>query len=399
MSEGAYGRIGRITISDESTIYTSGGNYQHIAAPEEITYTHEREALADNRQLLISKGQYAAHLGRKSGEVSFTAPLHAATYSELQYALKSAFGQKSTRQAVFSAANTTTLTIDAGANFDPLMQVTIGGVEIIVPIKSISGAVGTYAILPGGSASACATALDTTGACYIQDYTAAVTTLNIQCDKHGESDYVPYTFTGAVPTKCELNLDLSQRLSLNWSFMVGDWTANTAANVASPSAMSGQFLGYAAQCYLQDIGTPAAGTQIDLHSLQANLCWEFIPREATRANTSNLVPGSPISGYKAGVWCPEGVTMTLTKNANAYVTARTNKTPFGFLMVWSTGGPGDTATTNGKIGLWFPRLVLDRDPKEVDIDGLMGVELHFAVELESALTGSAITQGCLMFTS
>jgi hypothetical protein len=216
-------------------------------------------------------------------------------------------------------------------------------------------------------------------------------------DADGESDFVPYEFSGCVPTKCELSLDLNQRVGMNWTFTAGDWTTSTTIGASDPAALSKQFLGYAAECYLQDIGTPAAGTQIDLNSLTVNLCWDWVPREAVRANTTNAVPGSPIVGYKPRLWCPEGVKMTLTKDAAAYLTARTNKTAYGFFMVFSVGAPGDTASTNNKVALWIPRLVLDADPVSVDIDGLTGVELSFKVELESTLTGAAITQGALAF--
>jgi len=184
---------------------------------------------------------------------------------------------------------------------------------------------------------------------------------------------------------------------LNWTFTAGDFLENSAANVSNPSAISTQFLGYAAQCYLQDISAAAAGTQIDLNSLTVNLCWDWVPRNSVRGNTSNQIPGSPIVGYKPNLWCPDGVTMTLTKNAASYYTARTNKTPFGFFMVFSVGGPGSTASTNSKMALWIPRLVLDEDPVETDIDGLTGVQLKFKVELDPNLTGNAITQGCLAF--
>lgn len=397
MSEGALELIRRVTISDESAIYTNAANYTHLAGVEGLTYTHPREPLADNRHLLISKGQHASHLGAKSGEINFSVPVTSATAAECTAALEAAFGLKSAKELTFSSATTTTVTSDDGTDFDPIILTTISGVEVPVPIKSVSTNTATYAILPGGTTTAVATALDTGGACFIQDYTAAANTLHIEVDANGETDYVPYTYSGAVPTKCEINLDLSNRLMLNWTFTAGDFLENSAANVSNPSAISTQFLGYAAQCYLQDISTAAAGTQIDLNSLTVNLCWDWVPRTAVRANTSNQIPGSPIVGYKPNLWCPDGVTMTLTKNAASYYTARTNKTPFGFFMVFSVGGPGSTASTNSKMALWIPRLVLDEDPVETDIDGLTGVQLKFKVELDPNLTGNAITQGCLAF--
>jgi hypothetical protein len=321
--------------------------------------------------------------------------MHTNTHSELTHALKSAFGSLSANTITYASANTTTLTKSAGT-FDPIVLTTIGGVEVPRPIKSISTNTATYAILPGGSASAALNAGQASGSCFIQDYTADATTLHIEVDADGETDYVPFTYSGCVPTKCEIDLDLSNRLMMNWTFSAGDFTENSAANTEDPAALSGQFLGYAAECYLQDIGTPAAVTQIDLNSLNVNLCWDWTTRTAARSGAAT-VPGSPIVGYKPRLWCPDGVTMTLTKDAAAYYTARTNKTAYGFFMVWSVGSPGQASTTNGKIALWIPRLVLDEDPVQVDIDGLTGVQLKFKVELESTLTGEAITQGCIAF--
>ena len=396
MSEGALGLIRRVTIDSESTIYTADANPENIAGVENLTFTHMRESLEDQRHLTLAKGQYASHLGRKSGEISFTTPVHASTYSEMAFPLKSAFGTQSTNTITYASANTTTLTKSAG-NFDPITLVTVGGVEIPIPSKSVSTNTLTYAILPGGSASAAVNASQSSGACFVQDYTASAYTMSMLIDADGESDFVPYEYSGCVTNKCELNLDLNQRLSLNFGFMAGDWTTTTTISASDPSALSKQFLGYAANCYLQDIGTPAAGTQIDLHSLNVNLCWDWVPRAAVRANTSNAIPGSPICGYKPRLWCPDGVKMTLTKNASAYMTARTNKTPYGFFMVFNVGGPGDTASTNNKVALWIPRLVLDADPVEVDIDGLTGVELSFKVELESTLSSEVSTQAALAF--
>lgn len=398
MSEGALGLIRRVTISAESSIYTDGASYDHVAGVEDLSYTATREPLEDNRHLLLAKGQHASHLGRKSGEISFSVPVQANTWSELIHPLTSAFGTLSANTVSFVSATTTTVTADAGEVFDPIILTTISGVEVPRPIKSVSGDTATYAILPGGTTTAVAVAGDTNGACFIQDYTvAAGKTLHIECDADGESDFVPQTFTGCVPTRCELNLDLSNRLMLNWTFTAADFTNNSASNTVDPAAISTQFLGYAADCFLQDTGTPAAGTQIDLNSLQVNLCWDWVPREAVRGNTSNLIPGSPIVGYKPRLWCPEGVTMTLTKNAASYYTARTNKTPYGFFMVFNVGSPGQTASTNNKMALWIPRLVLDEDPVEVDIDGLTGVQLKFKMELDPNLTAEAITQGALAF--
>jgi len=234
MSEGALGLIRRVTTSNESAIYTDAADYKHIAGIEDLSFTHPREVLVDNRHLVLAKGQYASHLGAKSGEISFSVPVHAATYDDMEHALKAAFGTLSANTITHSTANTTTLTKSAGT-FDPIVLTTISGVEVPRPIKSISGDVATYAILPGGSASASLNAGQAGGACFIQDYTADATTLHIEVDADGESDFVPYTFTGCVPTRCEINLDLSNRLMMNWTFTAGDFTANSAANAADPA--------------------------------------------------------------------------------------------------------------------------------------------------------------------
>lgn len=402
MSEGANSQLRRVSVGSEvATLYAAPGAYTHLRGAQGLSHKGQRESLADGRHLTSRMGQYASRLGQKSGDITCSVPLHAATATDLVAILTSAFGVVSANTITWSAGAAATVTKSAG-EFDPIVITPVtGGVYYARPVKSVAANVATLAIqLPAASITGAKNAITGGGGAFYQSAAAEPTYLHIECDPAGESDYVSATYQGCVPEKVGLSLDLSQQLMLDLAFKAADWTPNSAANITNPSALTGQMLGFAAECFLQDIGTPAAGTQIDLHSLEINLAPQWIPRYATRANVSGAVPGSGIVGWKRGIFCPDGLKITVTKQNNSYITARTNKTPYGFFVSWSLGGPGDTATAT-KVALWIPRVVLDADPVEVDIDGISGYELSFKIEEESALVTDGnddiATQACLAF--
>ncbi len=398
MSEGANGFLRRVSIgSESSTLYSAPGSFTHVRGVEGLTHQGPRESLADNRHLTSRKGQYASRLGVKSVDVGFQVPVHSAIQTDLDAAFTAALGTKSANTLTWSADISTGSGITKSAGtFDPLVMGTVGGVTFVRPGKTIATNDLTMAIKFPGATTTAKQAITGGGACYVQDPTAAFTAMQIQCDASGEADYVPATYKGCVPDRLALSLDLAQQLMFDLHFVGGDWTKNSAPDITNPSALSGQLIGQQAECFLQDIGTPLVGTQIDLHSMEINLCWEWIPRTAARANTSGVIPGSPLSGWKQGLFCPDGLKITVTKQNNNYVAARTNKTPYGFFMCWSLGAPGDTATSS-KMALWIPRVVLDADPVEVDIDGISGYELQFKVEEESSLSAGVACQAALAF--
>ena len=194
-----------------------------------------------------------------------------------------------------------------------------------------------------------------------------------------------------------LSLDLTQRLGLSFSFEGGDWEQAVGANLGDPDgALVGQYLGYACEVFVQDIGTPAAGTQLDAQTVGLDLAPQTIGRRATRINTSDLnVPGSALVGWKRGLQFPNQVTLTLTKADSAWIADRDARTPFGMLLVFSKGTPGGTPGLE-KIGVFLPRVVLDSEPTLTDIDGIEGQQLAFRVE-EEALAAPYLYQGCLSF--
>lgn len=398
MAEGANTLKRRVSIgSESSTLYSTPGAYTHVRGLEGLQHSGPRESLADNRHLTSRKPQYASRLGWKSVDVGFQVPVHSAIQTDLDAVFTSAFGTKSANTLTWSADISTGSGITkSGGTFDPLILGTVSSVTYVRPVKTISTNDATMAIKFPGATTTAKQAITGGGALYLHDPTAAMTALQIQCDASGETDYVAATYAGCVPDRVALSLDLAGQLMFDLHFVGGGWTKNSAASISDPSTLTGQLVGHQAECFIQDIGTPTTGTQIDLHAMEINLCWEWIPRTATRANVSGAIPDSGIVGWKQGLFAPEGLKVTVTKQSNNWVAARTNKTAYGFLMVWSLGGPGDTAT-NSKMALWIPRIVLDADPVETDIDGISGYELQFKIEEETSLTSSVACQACLAF--
>src|SRR3990167_661121 len=263
MSEGNLTLLRRVSIgSESSTIYSTPGAYTHVRGLENLSYSFPREALADNRHLTSRRGQNASHLGAKAPEMGFRVPIHNAIFTDLDTVFTSAFGTKSANTFVWSAGAAGTVTKSSGS-FDPIVLVTISAVTHARPVKSVASNVATLAIQGGGANTTAKNAATDSGALYYQDPTAAYTSMALEMDASGESDHIKYTMAGAVPDQVTLSLDLEQRLGLDLHFMGGDFTINTAANITNPSALSGQQLGFQAECFIQDIGTPAAGTQID----------------------------------------------------------------------------------------------------------------------------------------
>lgn len=399
MSEGALSNLRRVAIgSESSTLYSAPGAFTQVRGLEGLSHSGMRETLADGRHLTSRKGQYASRLGAHQIDVGFQVPVHGAIHTDLDAVFTSALGTKSANTLTWSADIGTGggVTKSAGT-FDPLILGTVASVTYARPVKTVATNDATMAIKFPGATTTAKQAVTGGGALYLQDPTAAFTSMQVQCDASGESDYVPATYKGCVPDRVALSLDLAGQLMYDIHFLGGEWTPNAAADITNPSALSGQLIGFTAEAFLQDIGTPAVGTQIDLHAMEINLCWQWIPRMATRAPSSaGVLPGSPNSGWKQGLWCPEGLKITVTKQSNNYVAARTAKTAYGFLMVWSLGTPGQAGNAS-KMALWVPRVVLDADPVEVDIDGISGYELSFKVEEESALSASVACQAALAF--
>lgn len=398
MSQGALTRIQRVAIGKEATIYTTPASFTKPRGIEATSMTAGREALADNRQLTSRKGQHAAHVGQKSFAFGMTIPMHDDIVADMGDVLEGALGSKVAASSLtFVSGNQSSITISAGT-FDPLIIISLSdGSKHVRPVKSVAANVATLAIqlpaLGGRTVTGVANAL----ACYKHDPSADIFTFQIQTDRDQEPDQVPYVGKGCAPLSVGLSLDLTQRLGLSFSFEGGDWEQAVGADLGDPDgALTGQYLGYACEVFVQDIGTPAAGTQLDAQTVGLDLAPQTIGRRATRINTSDLnVPGSALVGWKRGLQFPNQVTLTLTKADTTWIAERDARSPFGMLLVFSKGTPGSVPGLE-KIGVFLPRVVLDSEPTLTDIDGIEGQQLAFRVE-EEALAAPYLYQGCLSF--
>jgi hypothetical protein len=393
MSEGALGIIQRVVVGKENgSIYTAPSAFTAPRGIEEVSASAKRELLPDNRQKTSRRAGHASHLGPKSWELGFKAPLHAATQTDLDPILENVAGAAAgTGSAITATGTTTVVTKTAGDFLAPCLLLTTASGKEVRPIKSVSSNDATLAI----RGSAASSAAENPAFFYTGTPTGAETTLAAEWDRHSESDVVNYEAQGGVCDRLALEIDTEGRVALDVHLMGADWSQDdTPDNIASPSTLSGHFLGYAAEVFLQDIGTPAAGTQIDMHALSVNLAPQWIARKATRAVGSGSVPGSAVAGWKRGVWFGEPIKLTVTKAAASYVTAITARTAYGLLVSFAAGGPG-ASTTDVRMALWVPRVVI-ADAQPVDIDGIEGMELTLEVE-EEALTAPYLAPWFLSF--
>lgn len=402
MSTGALTRIQRLALGAESTIYDTPSSFENISAIEAVTATASRAPLADNRQLTSRKAQHASHLGEKAFDSSFTVPLHQDITDQLDDVLTTALGSKAGGSLVGPFAGTeATVTSVGGGTFDPIVKITLSDGSVFVrPVKSVTGNVATLAIrlptLGARTVTNVENAVSTGGACYIQDPDGAVTTFHVEIDRDGEPDQVPYIGKGCAVTAATIALNLTARLTLQVSMSGGDWSQETPTNTAAPAEISGQQLGYAAEAFLQDIGTPSAGVQLDLNTITMNLASQALPVRATRAVLADgSVPGSAITHYKRGLFAPDAVQLTLAVADASYVADRTNKTPKGLFLCFTAGGPGDTSALF-RMAIFYPRVVLDADPTLTDIDGIEAMQLSYRVE-EQALVAPYLTQCSISF--
>ena len=398
MSQGALTRIQRVAIGKEATIYTTPVAFTKPRGIEGTSMTAGREALADNRQLTSRKAQHAAHVGQKSFAFGMTIPMHDDIVADMGDVLEGALGSKVAASSLtFVSGNQSSITISAGT-FDPLIIISLSdGSKHVRPVKSVAANVATLAIQLPALGGRTVTGVANAVAAYKHDPSADISTFQIQSDRDQEPDQVPYVGKGCAPLSVGLSLDLTQRLGLSFSFEGGDWDQTVGGDLGDPDgALVGQYLGYACEVYIQDIGTPSAGTQLDAQTVGLDFAPQTIARRATRINTSDLtVPGSALVGWKRGLQFPNAVTLTLTKADSTWIAERDARTPFGMLLVFSKGTPGSTPGLE-KIGVFLPRVALDSEPTLTDIDGIEGQQLAFRVE-EEALAAPYLYQGCLSF--
>jgi hypothetical protein len=394
MSEGALTQIRRVAVGEENgSIYTAPAAYTNPRGLEDVSASATRERLTDNRQRTSRRAGHASFNGPKSWELGFRAPLHSATVTDLAAILKNAAGATATGSALTATGTATTVTKTAGS-FSPLLLLTTASGKEVRPVKSDDGANAATLAIRG---SANSTAAENPATYYTATPGATETTLAAQWDRDSETDVINYVGTGGVCDRLALEIDTDGRVALDVHLMGADWTQEDGSALDAPSALSGHFVGFAAEVALQDIGTPAALTQIDLNSLSVNLAPTWIARKAARANTSGgAIPGSAVTGWKRGVFFSEPITLTVSKAAAAYQTAIDARTAYGFLVSWSQGGPGANVS-DVRVALWVPRVIITA-AVPTDIDGLEGCQLTLEVE-EEALSAPYLFPYCLAFFS
>jgi hypothetical protein len=397
MSEGALTQIRRFVIGKEDgAIYAAPADWLSPRGCEDVTASADFERIADNRQRTSRRAGTASHNGPKKWELGFRSPLHSASTADLDCVLENVAGAAADGSSFTyndSGSSATTIVKSAGTH-DPLLLLTVGGVKEVRPVKSVSTNDATLAIRASGDPSAA----ENPARFYTASPTASETTLAAEWDRDQEGDTIAYAASGGVCDRCAIEMDTEGRVFFDVHIMGADWTDadQTPNNITAPSSLSGHFLGYAAEAFLQDIGTPAVGAQKDISTVSIDLAPTWIARKATRANVSGAVPGSATAGWKRGVWFSSPPTITVTKNAQSYLTAIKNRTPYAFMISWSLGGPGATATDD-RCALYLPRVIITA-AVPTDIDGLEGCQLTLEVE-EEALSAPYLFPYCLAFFS
>jgi hypothetical protein len=416
MSEGAFFRTRRYVWCLEDPIYTAGSFQTPYLGYEDSQGTAGYNLLPDNRQLTTRLGVKAGHLGEKQATFTFTRPLHNAFCSTngeaLALMLEAALGSDADGSALtFSSASTNaTGTVSAGT-FAPIVETVLTKtdnptIRRRVPVKSVAGGtVATWAIkptLPSGYAVTDINNPDQTGSsatggkCFKEDPTATSYTFQFEIDQDGENDSVPWILKGMAINELTVLYDLQERLRLRFGFEGGDWSQESGSNLADASSEpSGNFLSWAASCFIQDLTTPAEGTQVEITNLELNLASQMIPRRATRQNTgaTPLVPGSAICGYKRGLSLGDGtLKVTVSKASTAWITALTNRTPYQFFVDFTMGGPSATAT-GAAVAIWCPRVVLE-SVEEVENEGLTGQALTFRIEDSGLASADGLLSKC-----
>jgi hypothetical protein len=388
-----------VAIGKEATIYDTPVSFTKPRGIEGTSMTAGREALADNRQLTSRKAQHASHIGQKSFAFGMTIPMHDNIVDDMGDIFEGALGSLVSPSALtFVSGTQSTITISAGV-FDPLVLITLSdGSTHVRPVKSVAGGtVATLAIQLPTLGARTVTGCINANQCYKHDPSADILSFQIQTDRDQETDQVPYVGKGCAPTSVGLTLDLAARLAFSFSFEGGDWLQQVGGDLGDPDgALSGQYLGYACEVYVQSISSPSAGVQLEAQTVGLDLAPQTIGRRATRINTSvDNVPGSALVGWKRGLQFPNPVTLTLTLADTQWIADRDAREPFGMLLVFSKGTP-DSASSSGRIAIFLPRVVLDSEPTLTDIDGIEGQQLSFRVE-EEALAAPYLYQGCLSF--
>ncbi len=387
MADGAWKMMRRGAVSAESSFYTSGGSWTQLRGVQDLQVQINQEVLPDERHTTARKSNYAPHLGVKTAQATFFIPWHDDMATDLAPLFLSAFGFKSSDSLTYNDSGSTDgIIVKSDGTHDPQILITTGGVIYARPVKSVSSNDGTLGIkLPGAGDPTAATNADATnGGLWYYDPTAATTSVQMEVDRAGEDGSLGYILKGGTVTSMSLELNLSGRMGFQFTVTFYDWTQDTTSNISNPSAVSGHFLGMSGEAYLQDWGTPDAGTQRDVSALSVDLTCERITREAMRA-PGGTVPGNPAVGVYSARFAVGGVRIVYSKIAVGNITDFNARTAKGGMFAWYKGRPG-ASTTKDVVSLALPRLIPASMPQEVEVGDLVGHECTYTIEEDTALT-------------
>lgn len=373
----------RIAIAPESPFKTAGA-YVNPKAYQNVTITVDRDMLPDERHLNTLKDQYVDHPGMHVAEASADFPLHTTSATDLNDVLTAALGEKvAASPLTFASASTNvSVTISAGV-FDGIQKATTNIGTRYRPLKSVAGGtVGTWAIKTpvGETVSDVDNASDSSGTAYKEKPDGTVGTLTLEFDRAGQSGELKGHIKGAVPTELDFAYDLSKRIMVSAKFKGAAWDHGTAANVADPSTFSDQFLGWSAECAIQDLAVPVVLTEKRLRALSFKIGHEFIPVEGTMGLSGTTVPETPITGWIRSVF-PNEVKFTIvdeTTPLTTWINNVTNQTAYQFFANFMPGTPG-VASSVKAISVWIPRIIATK-AVPVDVNGYEAVEVTAKIE-------------------
>jgi hypothetical protein len=386
MSEGAWSKLRRIALSQEDTIYTTDGAWTQLRGLEDAAVLPTEEVLSDNRHKTARKSNYAPHLGEKGATLGFRLPWHDALVGDASPLLESAFGFKSTNSLTFNAAGSSDgIVVKSAGTHDPIVLATYDSIIYARPVKSVSSNDATLAIKLAGTPTAATNADATNGACYYYDPTVVVSKyIQVEADRAGENDSLPWILKGGYVTSMTLDVDLGGRMGFGFGCQFHSWSQAAASNVSNPTALSGHFLGLSGEAFLQSASSPAVGTQLDVARVSVDLVIERLPRKAMRA-PAGTVPDSSVVGVYPGSFGVGGIKVTYTKVSSTPLTDFQARTPKWGFFTWHMGRPG-ASTTKDIVALSLPRLIPAALPVEVEIDGIVGYEVDYMIEEDISLT-------------
>jgi hypothetical protein len=405
---GALTEVRRFAYSPETGgVRGATGTFVTPTAYSDLNAVAIQEELVDGRQLGSVKSEFASHLGGKSATLGFSMKLTENSVTHCGQLIKAALGKQYSQTALtLDTGSTNAITkISAGVP-DPIIKITYNtGRPDYLPVKTYDATDITHAILSRKGARTVAgvfNAKETStpaGACYAKDHTADYLSFHAEVDQGSEPDSNSWQLQGLVPSKLELAFQTQDRVGFDVEMTGVDWSgpAATHANVTDQGSFTKEFLGYVWYCNIQDLGTPAAAVQSPVVAIAGlNLAPTWIPNTYSAGRAANsTIPGSNVNGWKQGVHFTQDLEITLDTIDQDWDTARQSKTKYQLLLTGYAGQPGD-ADTN-VIVIWFPEVVLNGKPEEVDVNGIVGYKLRFKVQHSLDITAAHQTSCVVAF--